>query len=156
MEWMTIFPYSILEIFFHSILKIFHSILKFSSIFYSILPYQGMFILEATCNLQCTFATLNVLLQGKQYGAVHLIPWLKHYRNDLLQKITQHKNINHTRSQDFDWGGEEQNANHMQWQHQKFSKGGIFMGQRYRRIKGQKPGSVCVAHNHGFAKGRDL
>ena len=31
MEWKTIFPYSILRIFFHSILKIFHSILKSES-----------------------------------------------------------------------------------------------------------------------------
>ena len=30
------------------------------------------------------------------------------------------------------------------------------MGQRYRRTEGQKPGSMCVAHNHDFAKGRDL
>ena len=30
------------------------------------------------------------------------------------------------------------------------------MGQRYRRMEGQRPGSVCVAHNHDFAKGRDL
>ena len=51
MEWKTIFPYSILAFFFHSILKIFHfifhSILKFSSIFHSILPYQRNFWLGA-------------------------------------------------------------------------------------------------------------
>ena len=54
-------------------------------------------------NLHCTFAMLSVLLQGKQYGAnvLHLIPYLKHYRNDLSQKFTQHKNINHRHSQDF-------------------------------------------------------
>ena len=46
----------------------FHSILKFSSIFHSIIPYQGKFRPEATRNLHCTFATLSVLLQGKQYG----------------------------------------------------------------------------------------
>ena len=39
-------------------------------------------------NLYCTFAMLSVLLQvvahkGKQYGAMHLIPYLKHYRHDL-------------------------------------------------------------------------
>ena len=27
------------------------------------------------------------------------------------------------------------------------------MGQNYRRMEGQKPGPVCVAHNHDFAKG---
>ena len=40
MECRTIFPYSILAIFFHFIPKIFHSILKFSSILHSILPHQ--------------------------------------------------------------------------------------------------------------------
>ena len=30
------------------------------------------------------------------------------------------------------------------------------MGQRYRRIEGQKPRLVYVAHNHDFAKGGDL
>ena len=30
------------------------------------------------------------------------------------------------------------------------------MGQRYRTMKGQKPGPVCVAHNHDLAKGKDL
>ena len=30
------------------------------------------------------------------------------------------------------------------------------MGQRYRRMEGQKSGRACVAHNHDFAKGRDL
>ena len=55
MERKTIFPCSILEIFFHSIsiLKIFHSILKFSSIFHSILPHQRNFSLEA---MQCIFS----------------------------------------------------------------------------------------------------
>ena len=81
MEWKTIFPYSIRAIFFHSILK-------FSSIFHSILPYQGMFKPEATRNLHCIFATLSVLLQvvareGKQYGTLHLIPYLKDYLNEL-------------------------------------------------------------------------
>ena len=56
----------------------------------------------------------------------------------------------------FDWAKRGQNANHMQQQHQIFLKGGIFMGQSYRRMKGQKPRPVCVAHNHGFAKGVDL
>ena len=77
---------------FHSILKIFHSIfhstLKFSSIFHSILPYQGKFRPEATCNLYYIFATLSVPLQviareSKQYGTMHLIPYLKDYRNEL-------------------------------------------------------------------------
>ena len=30
------------------------------------------------------------------------------------------------------------------------------MGQRFHRMKGQKPGPVCVAHNHDFAKGGDF
>ena len=156
-----------LPLFFHSILKIFHSIfhfiLKFSSIFHSILPYQGKFGPEATRNLYCSFAALNVLLQvvaleGKQYDAVHLIPYLKHYRHDLPQKFTQHKNINRRRCQDFWLGGERggQNANHKQWWHQKFSNDGIFMGQKYRRMEGQKLGPVCEAHNHDFARGGDL
>ena len=37
-----------------------------------------------------------------------------------------------------------------------FSKDGIFMGQRYCKIEGQKPESVCVAQNHDFAKEGDL
>ena len=70
------------------VLKIFHSILKFSSIFCSILPYQGKFRPKATPNLHCTFATLSVPSQvvaceGKQYGTMYLIPYLKHCRNEL-------------------------------------------------------------------------
>ena len=81
MEWKTIFPYSIRVIFFHSILK-------FSSIFHSILPYQGNFKPEATRSLYCIFSTLSVPLQvaareDKQYGTVHLIPYLKDNRNEL-------------------------------------------------------------------------
>ena len=30
------------------------------------------------------------------------------------------------------------------------------MGRRYRRTEGQKPGPVCLAHNHEFAKKGDL
>ena len=93
MEWKTIFPYSILAIFFHSIQK-------FSSIFHSILSYQGKFRPEATRNLYCTFATLSRPLQvvareGKQHGTMHLIPYLKHYRNELPKKFTQLENIKH-------------------------------------------------------------
>ena len=40
--------------------------------------------------------------------------------------------------------------------HQIFSKGGIFMEQKYHRMEGQKPRPVCVAHNYDFAKGGDL
>ena len=45
-------------------------------------------LLEATHNLYCIFATLSVPLQvvareGKQYGTMHFIPYLKDYRNDL-------------------------------------------------------------------------
>ena len=86
---------------FHSVLKIFHSILKFSSIFYSILPYQGKFRLEETYNLYSTVATLSVPLQvvsckDKQHGTMHLISYLKYHRNELPQKFTQHENTNHS------------------------------------------------------------
>ena len=81
MEWKTIFPYSILAIFFHFILK-------FSSIFQSMLLYQSKFRSEATRNLYCIFATLSIPLQvvackGKQHSTMYLIPHLKHYRNEL-------------------------------------------------------------------------
>ena len=49
-----------LPFYFHSILKIFHSILKFSSIFYSIFSYQRTFRLEA---MQGTFCTLQCCKQ---------------------------------------------------------------------------------------------
>ena len=122
MEWEMIFPYSILAIFFHSILKIFHSILKFSYryIFHSI-AYQGKFRPEAmhTYTLYCTFATLSVLLQvvtheGKQCGSlVHLIPYLKHYRNALgYYKNSLSIQISSIGVANFLIGG--QNANHMQ------------------------------------------
>ena len=76
MEWKTIFPYSIRAIFLHS------------NIFHSILPYQGKFKPEATRNLCSIFATLSVPLQvvareGKQYSTMHLISYLKDYRNEL-------------------------------------------------------------------------
>ena len=53
-----------------------YSILKFSSIFHSILPYQDEFRTEATRNLYRYFATLSVPLQvvareSKQYGTMH-------------------------------------------------------------------------------------
>ena len=88
MEWKTIFPFSILAIFFHSMLKIFHFILKFSSIFLSMLLYLGKFRPEATRNLYCIFATFSIPLQvvackGKQHSTMYLIPHLKHYRNEL-------------------------------------------------------------------------
>ena len=144
---------------FHFTLKIFnsivHSVLEFSSIFHSILRYQGKFRPEATRNLHRTFATLSVLQQGKQYGAMHLIPYLKHYRNDLPQKFTQHKNINHRCSHNFwlGWGGKTQfTCNDSVRNFQKMG----FLRERYRRMEGQKPGPVCVAHNHDFAKERDL
>ena len=63
MEWKTTFPYSMLAIFFHSILKIFHSIQKFSSIFLSILPYQRKFRLEAMQRIFCCFASLRCCKQ---------------------------------------------------------------------------------------------
>ena len=77
MEWKTIFPYSILAIFFHSIPKIFHSIfhsilkfssifhsiLKFSSMVHSILPYPRNFRLEAMQRIFCCFAPLQCCKQ---------------------------------------------------------------------------------------------
>ena len=59
---------------FHSI---FHSILKFSFIFHSILPYQDKLRPKATRNLNSTFAMLSLPLQvvpreGKHYGTMHL------------------------------------------------------------------------------------
>ena len=65
-----------------------------------LLPNQGKFRPEATRNLYCTFATLSVLLrevarESKQYGMIHLIPNLKHYRNKLPKKFSQHEIINH-------------------------------------------------------------
>ena len=71
---------------FHSILKIFHSLLKFSSIFHFILPYQGKFRPEATRNLYCTFEMQNVPLQvvareGKEYGTM-----LSQTAKNILQK----------------------------------------------------------------------
>ena len=93
---------------FHTKNHLFHSKRKFSSIFHFILPYQRKIRPEATRNLYCTFARLSVPLQvvaheGKQYGTMHLIRYLKHYSNDstVPQKFTHHKNINHGRSQDF-------------------------------------------------------
>ena len=67
---------SFLPFHFHSTLKVFHSILEFSSIFHSILPYHGKFRPEATRNLYCIFATLAVPLhvvtrKGKQCGTMH-------------------------------------------------------------------------------------
>ena len=107
---------------FHSLLKIFLSIFNFSSIFHSILSYQEKFRPEAMRNFCCTFTTLSVILplvahEGKQYRTIHLIPYLKHYRNDLPVplKLTQHKYINHNRSQDF-WfgrGGAKQKSHAM-------------------------------------------
>ena len=54
------------------------------------LPYQGKFRPKATRNLHCTFSTLSVSLQvvareSKECGTMHLIPYLKHYRNELPQ-----------------------------------------------------------------------
>ena len=77
---------------FYFILKIvhfiFHSSLKFSSIFHSLLSYQDKFRPEATRNLNCTFATLSVPSQvaareSKQYGTMDLVPYLKLYCNEL-------------------------------------------------------------------------
>ena len=52
------------------------------------LPYHGMFRSKTARNLYCTFATLSVTLQvvahkGKQYGTMHVIQYLKYFRNEL-------------------------------------------------------------------------
>ena len=96
MEWKTIFPYSTLAIFLYSILKIFHSILKFSSGFHSIFPYQGKCRPKATRNLNCTFATLSVSLQvvaleGKQHGTMHVPKCQKHFTAKNSEKILNAK-----------------------------------------------------------------
>ena len=87
-DFSTLHTGNFLPFHFQSTLKIFHSILKVSSIFHSILPYQGKFRPKATLNLYCTFATLSLILQvvvckGKQQSTIHLIPYLKHYRDEL-------------------------------------------------------------------------
>ena len=81
MEGKTIFPFSVLGNFFHSIFNFF-------SIFHSILPYQSKFGPEATLCLYCTFVTLSVPSQvvaceGKPHVKMHLIPYLKHDHNEL-------------------------------------------------------------------------
>ena len=48
---------------FHSILKVIHAILKFSSIFHSILPYQRKCRVEAVQCLFCCFASLQCCKQ---------------------------------------------------------------------------------------------
>ena len=59
---------------FHSILQIFHfifhSILKFSSLFHSISPYQRNFRLEAKQRILCCFASLRCCKQGWKYRLV--------------------------------------------------------------------------------------
>ena len=74
----------------------FHFIQKIFSLIQSILPYQTKFRLKATRNLYCTFATLSESLQDivdckvKLYVTImHLIPYLKHYRNELPQTFIQ-------------------------------------------------------------------
>ena len=52
------------------------------------LPYQCKFRHQAMRDLYCSFATLSEPLQvvageGKLYGTMHLIPYLKLYRNEL-------------------------------------------------------------------------
>ena len=51
--------------------------------------------------------------------------------------------------------GGAQSKNHMQRSHQKFSKEELFVGQRYRRMKDQKPWPG-LALKREFSKGRGL
>ena len=109
-DFSTFYTCNFLPFHFYSILKIFDSILNFSSIFHSIIPYQGKFKPEAKHNLYCTFATLSVLLQvvaheGKQYGTTHLIPYLKHYSNDLPKRSLSIKISIIGLAKIFDWRG---------------------------------------------------
>ena len=62
MEWKTIFPYSVLAIFFHSVLKIFHSILKFLPYSISYFHTNGGFRPETKFSLYCTLAAISVSL----------------------------------------------------------------------------------------------
>ena len=113
MAWKTIFPYSMLAIFFHS----FSIPYQKSSIPYSnFLPYSIPYVHTKVCldwnqRVICIvhFATLSVPLQvglvarvAKQHGTMHLIPNLKHHHNDLPQKFNQHEQA---RSQDLEKGG---------------------------------------------------
>ena len=78
------FPFHIKNLPFDSIFrtKIFFHIPFHTSI------NQRKFRPEAVRNLNCSFAMLSVPLQvvareGNQYDTMHLIPYLKHYRNEL-------------------------------------------------------------------------
>ena len=53
------------------------------------------------------------------------------------------------------WGGGAKRKSHAMTASKNF-KGGIFMGQRYRRMECQKLEPVCEVHNHDFAEGEDL
>ena len=79
MERKMIFPYSILEIFSHTILKIFHPMLKFSSIFHFILSYPWTFRLEATQCIICTFAI---------FLATHSQRCAQHYKDETTYCIS--------------------------------------------------------------------
>ena len=70
---------------------------KLSSIFHSILSYQNKFRPEVMRN----FATLSVpsglaAREDKQYGRMHLVPYLKHYRNQLYHKNSLRMKISTT------------------------------------------------------------
>ena len=76
----------------------FHTKIFFHIPFHTSIPMW--FRQSATRNLYCTFATLSmpsqiVAREGKQHSTIDLIPHLKHYRNELPEKFTQHENIIH-------------------------------------------------------------
>ena len=77
---------------FHSILKIFPFHIPFRAKIFLHIPLHTSiprkFPPKVMHNLYCTLATLSIPLQvvareSKQYGMMHLISYLKHYRNEL-------------------------------------------------------------------------
>ena len=90
---------------FHCIPKIFHSVLKFSSLFHSILPNQKTFGLEAIQLIFCIFAML--------YATI-----CKSARNNTkMQRPVTGMHIAHglmcSNSQDFDCGGGDRKSHAM-------------------------------------------
>ena len=111
------------------------------------LQNQGKFRPEATRNLCYTFAALTVLLQVSLTKVSSIVQCISSHIWALSQwPIIKIHCINISAigvAKIFDWG-RKQNANHMLWWHQIVSKGGIFMGQRYRRMF--RSVGLCVWH----------
>ena len=122
MEWNMIFPYSKLAIF-HFIPKIFHFILKFSSIFNSILPYQKSFLIGSNAGYILHLCNVVSTREGARNNTK--------FNNRYPVTHSAH-GLMHRCSQDFGLSG-GQTANHMQWRHQKFSKRETFYGTKNKR-----------------------